>query len=889
MTTSSSLLFSIFIASASLLTQVAQATHYKLFVLTGQSNSLGVTNGGEPDPTVGSDAADSKIIFAWHNVASSSNSLGHSGQTLPAATSTANFTTLKDQQGGFYTNSATHWGPEVEFARTLYRAGVKNFGVIKASRGGGGNGHWVKGGGHMYSQVTSTVAEAVASLPNGDTYEIAGLLYLQGESDNAGEAAIADIRFKALVDNLRMPAANGGLDNAANMHAVIGGIAAPGGNRDTVRSKHASIAASTSYIDYFENIDQQTKLHDGLHFNRAAKIIVGNRYAQKFLEAGIVSRIYGKLVFIGDSITQGGNGDHPSYRYQVFKNLANQGVPINASTGYKFVGSVNGPYKSSPLTTPNVNGQVFENNHDGHFGWRAFWENARIDLPGGRYNTNNLGQGTIENWTGQTTTFDTADNGTLTYTATTYTPDTAVIMIGINDMAGGTSATQTRNDIGVMIDQLQAANANISIFLSQTLHTNQNNASLDAKVDTLNSLLPALATSKTTSTSSVWVIETDAGFNPVTQTYDKLHPNTSGEIYIGDRISGGLGIISMPAPATATSPPPVIEKGTSNLKSCFEGNEIYNGANFINGWTEVSATTTTETLSGTDLNRHHINGSGAWLEGTTSSDDGGSTTWDTSNHTSWTYEARLRFNANPNGFRLWTGTDTNLLLVDIYGDRTRNDANTFNKAHNNLDGQYHTWRIAHDLDNSKYHVWRDGERLTPNDGVAYDSGSNDSRLIMGDSTGGSFADNYNVDIDYVCYDQTGAYLPTGADADSDGMTDSWEYLYFGDIASASPDGDNDDDGRSNLEEYIADTNPTDSNSRLRISSTKETTSNHFSITIPDTSPQRNYTLYESNDLGLTDPWTAVPGQGPTIGTDGDLIFSHSSSAKKFYRVEVSLP
>ena len=55
-----------------------------------------------------------------------------------------------------------------------------------------------------------------------------------------------------------------------------------------------------------------------------------------------MSRQYGRLVFIGDSITQGGNGDHPSYRYKVFSHLAGKGVPINVTNGYQFTGPVTG-------------------------------------------------------------------------------------------------------------------------------------------------------------------------------------------------------------------------------------------------------------------------------------------------------------------------------------------------------------------------------------------------------------------------------------------------------------------------------------------------------------------------------------------------------------------
>jgi hypothetical protein len=195
----------------------ACAAHYKLFVLTGQSNSLGVTNGGEADPSIGTDAADAGVMFYWHNVADATTSLGDSGGV---------FTTLQEQQGGYYGGSATHWGPEIDFARSLHRAGVRDFGVIKASRGGGGNTNWHKGsGGHMYTHVVDTVNAATATLTAaGDTFEILGLLYLQGESDEGTvEAPLSGTRLKELVDNLRVD-----LNGATNMHAVAAGSRRPG-------------------------------------------------------------------------------------------------------------------------------------------------------------------------------------------------------------------------------------------------------------------------------------------------------------------------------------------------------------------------------------------------------------------------------------------------------------------------------------------------------------------------------------------------------------------------------------------------------------------------------------------------------------------------------------
>ena len=56
-----------------------------------------------------------------------------------------------------------------------------NFGIIKASRGGGGNSFWLKSSAdhHMYDHVTATVTAAAADLTTqGHTFEIVGLLYL---------------------------------------------------------------------------------------------------------------------------------------------------------------------------------------------------------------------------------------------------------------------------------------------------------------------------------------------------------------------------------------------------------------------------------------------------------------------------------------------------------------------------------------------------------------------------------------------------------------------------------------------------------------------------------------------------------------------------------------
>lgn len=776
-----------------------RAAHFKVFVLTGQSNSLGTTNGTENDVSPGSDPADSRVKFYWHNVADATTTLGSSG---------GNFTALQAQQGNYYPGSSTNWGPEIGFGRTLVRAGVGHVAIVKASRGGGGNTNWSKSaGGHMYGHVVATVNAAASALAaNGDTFEIAGLLYLQGESDSAAEADIAGMRLQELVTDLRAD-----LPNAANMKAVSGGIAAAGATRDTVRARHESLAAGSTDVDHFPNLDLQAQVTDGLHFNKAAKLRIGERYAQAFFANGTVARRYGKLVFIGDSITQGGNGDHPGYRYQVFKRLAGQGVPIDPVNGYRFTGSVTGPQTTPVLTTPDVNGQVFENIHDGHYGWRASWINARVRLPANR-RSNNRGEGTLLNWTGQAAPRTYATSGpdmTVPYpdpaatgtgnTGTAYLPDTASVMIGINDLGDDhLSANQVVADLGTIIDQLRAANPDVRLFINRLLHTNQTQAMRDA-VEAVNAQLPALAVSKNaaSATSPLWVIDANSGFDPATMTYDNVHPNAAGEAIIGDRIAAALGVIE--SPLAAGTAPPHLEKAADTFDSRFEGNEIWNGSAFTSNWAQFGSLTKS-LPEPTDLRLVHPSTDGRWLEGTAAG-------WSALASGSWTFETRLKCQSNANGFVLWFGTGANRVLVEVHGDRTQDlGANSFNVAHDNLDGNFHVVRVTHDAANSKYHVFRDGIRLTPLAGAAYDQSGTDSRLILGDYTGGAFGNAFDITLDHLRF-TAGAWLPPGLDSDGNGMSDAWEYRHFSVVAGSDPEGNPDGDGFNNLQEFENDTDP----------------------------------------------------------------------------------
>ena len=165
-----------------------------VYVLTGQSNSLGTTDdprhpGQEPPP----DPADSTMHFWWSNVEDAELCYGAGG-----------IAALGVQQGN--TDNPNFWGPEFGFCRRLRQhTPHQPILFVKASRGGGGNGNWLKEGGHMYGHVVKQVRAALAALPPGQGYRLRALLYIQGESDSPAEAAASGERLEALIRNLRTP------------------------------------------------------------------------------------------------------------------------------------------------------------------------------------------------------------------------------------------------------------------------------------------------------------------------------------------------------------------------------------------------------------------------------------------------------------------------------------------------------------------------------------------------------------------------------------------------------------------------------------------------------------------------------------------------------------
>jgi len=265
----------------------APAQTLRLFVLTGQSNSLGTpTTNTEAImvlPRVGTQAAEqfTNVPFFFDNTADGTPA----GDAALGASAT--WTNLCLQPGGYFAYSADHWGPEIGFARLLWDAGYRGFGIVKASRGGGGNSLWNKTNAdhQMYDQVVNTVSNAVRALPPGYTdHQIVGLLYVQGESNDSTEAGEADTRFATLLANLQAD-----LANAAGLKAVFGQIASDtAGNRLMTTQKQMALASARPDIGFASSTGLTVHNVDGanLHYSADSLIILGERMAGEAMLLG---------------------------------------------------------------------------------------------------------------------------------------------------------------------------------------------------------------------------------------------------------------------------------------------------------------------------------------------------------------------------------------------------------------------------------------------------------------------------------------------------------------------------------------------------------------------------------------------------------------------------
>jgi hypothetical protein len=136
----------------------------------------------------------------------------------------------------------------------------------------------------------------------------------------------------------------------------------------------------------------------------------------------------------------------------------------------------------------------------------------------------------------------------------------------------------------------------------------------------------------------------------------------------------------------------------------------------------------------------------------------------------------------------------------------------------------------------------------------------------------------------------GAYefMLASADSNNDGIPDGWAHRYGLNPTDPTVAADNpDDDPHTTLEEWIADTDPTNALSYFKI----ETISNLPPIVVSFlSSSNRLYSLFSSTNLSDASGFSSVPNRADVPGTGGMQTLTDTNSAPtSFYRVNVKLP
>ena len=134
-------------------------------------------------------------------------------------------------------------------------------------------------------------------------------------------------------------------------------------------------------------------------------------------------------------------------------------------------------------------------------------------------------------------------------------------------------------------------------------------------------------------------------------------------------------------------------------------------------------------------------------------------------------------------------------------------------------------------------------------------------------------------------------MDCGPDTDGDGIPDAWELQFAASLATLNGTGDHDGDGLSNAEEFLADTNPLDPNSLLRITSTTKPTAVSPTALTWSSSPTRQYRIYGTAGLTLPIVWAGV-GLGlipPGAGASTTLNVAPSADPYRFFLIEAVKP
>jgi hypothetical protein len=209
-----------------------------------------------------------------------------------------------------------------------------------------------------------------------------------------------------------------------------------------------------------------------------------------------------------------------------------------------------------------------------------------------------------------------------------------------------------------------------------------------------------------------------------------------------------------------------------------------------------------------------------------------------------------------------TGPTSYVSRITPIGGSTRTNAGNFNAQANNEVAVFRAWNY------------------NAGSGSDYDFFFN--RLELVTAAGGSGTSTSDT---VIITRESGV-----TDTDGDGMPDSWEQTHFGSATGGSASGDADNDGRSNWEEYIHDTVPTNGASIFTNELTDVAGVTVVQMTIPSpTTNSRVYDVwYNTNLLGSAWQPMGLNVTGALNGSSLNLTVTNVPS-DRHYRTGVRLP
>jgi lysophospholipase L1-like esterase len=141
-------------------------------------------------------------------------------------------------------------------------------------------------------------------------------------------------------------------------------------------------------------------------------------------------------------------------------------------------------------------------------------------------------------------------------------PDIVLMHFGTNDVWSARSVDTILGAYSKLVDQMRASNAGMRILVAKIIPMDSARSCSECaqRVINLNNAIPGWAAGKTTAASPITVVDQWTGFSTASDTYDGVHPNSSGDRKMSDRWYPALVSALGSAPPTTTPPvttPPV--------------------------------------------------------------------------------------------------------------------------------------------------------------------------------------------------------------------------------------------------------------------------------------------------------------------------------------------